>query len=165
MDDLLEGFEYLDIDEGQPWMRVAKKGVVFSSGVTEALGEPQKVIIRIDEARKECVIQGVDVNDPRGVDYFDLQDMTRKRIGWHNRILADDIARMSDWDLDSASYILSGYPLPSEDAVMFDAKTAQSYSEHKPKDPCEKADAQSASSSDKANAQTASGADKADATK
>lgn len=152
MDDLLEGFEYLDIDEGHPWMRVAKRGVVFSSGVTQALGEPQKVIIRMDEARKECVIQGVDVNDARGVDYFDPEDMTHERIAWHNRILADDIARMSGWDLSDASYVLPGYPLPSEDAVMFDAKTARRCPVKDGKATRECADAQNASVSDKRDA-------------
>lgn len=123
--DLLEGFEYVDLDEGTPFMHVFEHGITFSKGVCERLGSPQKVIFRLDEPRCKCALQGVDVDDPRGVDFFSFQDMTREKITWKDRHLAQRIADMGGWDLCAHSYVAMGYELPDEDAIMFDVRTAK----------------------------------------
>lgn len=124
--DLLDGYEYVDLDKGTPYMRVTERGVSFSSGVCETMGRPQRVIFRVDESRRKCALQGVDVDDPRGTDFYSLQDMTRESITWKDRDLARRLAELGDgWDLCKESYILQGYALPGEDAVMFDIATGR----------------------------------------
>lgn len=122
--DLLEGYEYLDLDEGAPYMRVFEHGVTFSKGVCERLGYPEKVIFRVDGERCKCALQGVDVNDPRGMDFYSLQDMTRETITWRKKELARELADLAGWEICGHEYIAKGYNLPEEDAMMFDLKTA-----------------------------------------
>lgn len=122
----LEGFEYYDFKEKAPHFHLKKDSVTFNSGVTEELGYPAKCIFLFRTSTKQCALQGVDVDDVRGVDYYDPQNLPPgNKVTWKDKQLAKHIAELGGFDLDKHEYLVRGYQLPETDAMMFDLNTAQ----------------------------------------
>lgn len=122
----LEGFRYFDFKDDTPRMHVHKDRVEFSAGVTHALGFPDRCIFLFHDDTKRCAIQAVAVDDIRGVAYYEEDNMPdSENITWHNKQLANEIAGIGGLDLEKGSYVVTGYPLLDEDAVMFDLNSAK----------------------------------------
>lgn len=122
----LAGFSYFDFNKDAPYLRVFEDGVQFSEGVTDALGYPDKCIFLVHDSTKRCAIQAVDLEDTRGVSYYEEDDMPDSPvITWSNKRLAQRVADLGGLDLTKSDYIVSGYPMLDEDAVMFDLHSAK----------------------------------------
>lgn len=122
----LAGFSYFDFEADTPTMRVFDGGVEFSDGVTKALGFPDKCIFLVHDSMQRCALQAVDIEDMRGVSYYEEDNMPDSpAITWKNDRLSQRVADLGKLDLSKQDYIVHGYPMLDEDAVMFDLHTAK----------------------------------------
>lgn len=125
----LSGFSYFDFEADPPVMRVFDGGVEFSKGVTKMLGFPDKCIFLVHDSTKRCALQAVDIEDMRGVAYYEEDNMPDSpAVTWKNDRLAQRVAELGGLDLTKSDYIVHGYPLLDEDAVMFDLHSAKAES-------------------------------------
>lgn len=122
----LSGFSHFDFEKDTPSMRVFDGGVQFSESVTKTLGFPDKCIFLVHDSTKRCALQAVDLEDIRGVPYYEEDNMPDSpAITWANNRLAQRVAELGGLDLSKYEYIVRGYPLLDEDAVMFDLHSAK----------------------------------------
>ena len=122
----LDGFEYYDFKEKAPHFHLRKDGVTFSAGVAESLGYPPKCTFLFRTATKQCALQGVDIDDERGVDYYDPNNLPPDgQVKWPDKRLAKHIADLGGFDLEKHEYLVHGYDIPETDAMMFDLNTAK----------------------------------------
>lgn len=135
MIDALDGFSYFDFEADPPHLRVFEDGVEFSEGVTKSLGFPDKCIFLLHDSMKRCAIQAVDIDDTRGVSYYEEDNMPETpNITWANTRLAKRVADLGGLNLAESDYIVHGFPLRDQDAVMFDLHSAKAVPKKKAQD-------------------------------
>lgn len=121
---MLEGFEAFDFSEGVANMSVTSNGVTFNRAVTMKLHYPEWVLLLINPTTCEVAIQPCSEDTPNKAAFFKVKDNGVLSVRWNSRDLLNRLEELMSWNLKQDSYRIAGTLLRSENAIVFDLKTA-----------------------------------------
>lgn len=123
MDDILAGFQTINVAKGPVTMTIASSGVSFSKAAVQTLGNPEFVRLLVNEDAKKVAIQVANKDDSDAVSFF---KPTRKTgdVRWNYGSLKNSLADLMDWDLAQHTYRADGHYYRGERVLMFDLAVA-----------------------------------------
>lgn len=121
----LENFKTYTVTSGLPTMTVSNYGVSFSKAAVVRLGKPEYAKLLVNSDEKMFAVQTSDSMDEDANVFYRKKSNGVITARWNSKELLQMISKMMDWNLDNASYKVSGEYFPEETAIIFDLKNAE----------------------------------------
>ncbi|REC32986.1 hypothetical protein CF160_11335 [Enterococcus pseudoavium] len=121
----LENFKTYTVTSGLPTMTVSNYGVSFSKAAVVRLGKPEFVKLLVNSEEKMFAVQTSDSSDEDANVFYRKKSNGVITARWNSKELLQTISKMMNWDLDNASYKVSGEYFPEDMAIIFDLRNAE----------------------------------------
>ncbi len=118
----LNGFTTFNFTEGVPSVSVTNNGLTFNRSVMVKLGNPEYVVLLINEDARQIAIQVCPQETPNAVQF--CKEGKVGSVRWNIKDLLNTISGMMSWDLLHSSYRVEGTLLKDDAAVLFDLNNA-----------------------------------------
>ncbi len=120
----LSGFTTFDFREGVPYISVTGNGVTFNKSVIMKMGYPEHVLLLINEANKQIVIQRCSEQDDKAASFYKAKESNVLSVRWNAKDLINRIVAMTGWDLSMNSYRVYGQLIPDMNLMLFELDKA-----------------------------------------
>lgn len=127
MNNLLEGFKPFSFGNTGPALSITKNGVTFNKAAAEKIGNPQFVLLFINDKTQQIAIKKSPMNDPNAIPFCAAIKKGAPSVRWNSKELLRTICSITGWNLTSegcTGYKVFGTMDKSEGALIFDLSNA-----------------------------------------
>lgn len=132
---VLENFKTYTVTSGLPTMTISSYGVSFSKAAVVRLGKPEYAKLLVNSGEKMFAVQVSNESDEDANIFYRKKSNNVITARWNSKELLQMISKMMSWNLESASYKVTGEYLPDESAIIFNLNDAEVISNEEEKEP------------------------------